>query len=68
VSSETPAAILSPKYTLNCCQSNTPHADQRGGVSEAHYHLKAYALKRRVENRAVFDQVKLVLVNTKENF
>jgi len=29
-------------------------------VSKAHYHLKAYALKRRAENRAVFDPVKLM--------
>jgi len=36
---------------------NTP-TEQRGGVTEAHNHLKAYALKRRAENRAVFDQVK----------
>jgi len=25
---------------------------QTGGVNEAHYHLKVYALKRRAENRA----------------
>jgi len=38
-------------------------------VSEAHYHLKAYALKRRAENRAGFDQVKFVFsYNTNENF
>jgi len=28
--------------------------------SKPHYHLKAYALKQRAENRAVFDQVKFV--------
>ena len=43
--------------------------EQRGGVSKAHYHLKTHALKRRAENRAVFDQVKLVFsYNTNENF
>jgi len=28
-------------------------------VSEAHYHLKANALKQRAENRAVFNQGKI---------
>ena len=38
-------------------------------MSKAHYHLKTHALKRRAENRAVFDQVKLVFsYNTNENF
>ena len=43
--------------------------EQRGGGSKAHYHLKTHALKRRAENRAVFDQVKWVFsYNTNENF
>jgi len=49
VSSETPAAIRSPKYSFNCCQGNTSHvlsqnAPQNRG-SKAHYHLKTHALK-----------------------
>jgi len=31
-----------------------PHRTE--GVSEAHYHLKAYTLKWHAENRAVFDR------------
>ena len=38
--------------------TNSVRTEQRGGVSKAHYHLKTHALKRRAENRAVFDQVK----------
>ena len=62
-----PSTVVKATLHVWCC-GKTP-TEQRGGVSKAHYHLKTHALKRRAENRAVFDQVKLVFsYNTNENF
>ena len=54
-----PTFLMNDALWLLCyCVTNGVCTEQWGGVSKAHYHLKTHALKRRAENRAVFDQVK----------
>ena len=51
-----PMFIINNAFWLLCYERCADRTE--GGVSKAHYHLKTHALKRRAENRAVFDQVK----------